>query len=398
MFGQRAQFADGHLHLLQQGLARLFAEQVDAQAVVAPFGMRVFVEFVEHADEIAPLPAPARQQRMAVRMQCFQRNLRQIMAVALPLALIGRAQQVAPVDDVAPVELARIGHGQHHLRVARQRGQRLQGLVRQRRDAEQHHPARQLANGRVAGGDRGQKGVMDVGAARIALEGLDVGGHGAPQLRLPALVVLQHDGFAARRAQLVASGRPVGQPVGAVDLVLVEQVRQALGQLQAALGIAVGEEIAQRRKHGVGQQRWQEPHQAPGQRRLVEGRDARHALAAQHAAVAFPQQARRQGDARGGAHAHLFGQGDLQPLGHAVRLHQENVRFQRRQRVAAQPLEDGGAQLFQLVAMQDEEAGRDGRLHAVPMGCGACGRVAAGVKRVLSPLPASGGVAGGKFQ
>ncbi|MNM72654.1 hypothetical protein D3C81_843530 [compost metagenome] len=398
VFGQRAQFADGHLHLLQQGLAHLLAEQVDAQAVVAPFGMRVLVEFIEHADEIAPLPPPARQERVAVRMQRFQRDLRQVGAVALALALVLRAQQVAPVDDVAPVELARVGHGQHHLRMARQRGQRLQGLVWQGRDAKQHHPARQLAGRRVAGGDGSQEGVVDVGAARIALESFDVGGHGAPQLRLPALVFLQHDGLATGRAQLVAPGRPVGQPVGTVDLVLVEQVGQAFGQLQPAFAIAIGEEIAQRRKHGVGQQRRQKTHQPPGQRRFIEGRHARHAFAAQHAPVAFPQQSRRQGDARGGAHAHFFGQGDLQPLGHAIRLHQEDVGLQRRQRVAAQPLEDGRAQLFQLVAVQDEEAGRDGRLHAVPMGCRACGRVAAGVKRVLSPLPASGGIAGGKFQ
>ncbi len=239
---------------------------------------------------------------------------------------------------------------------------------------------------------------MDVGAARVALEGLDVGRHGAPQLRLPALVFLQWDGFAARRAQLVAPGGPVGQPVGAVDLVLVEQVGQALGQLQPAFAIAIGKEVAQRRKHRVGQQGRQQAHQTPGQRGFIEWRHARDALAPQHAPVAFPQQARRQRDARGGADSHLLGQGDLQPLGHAVRLHQEDIRFQRRQRMLAQPLEDGGAQLFQLVAMQDEEAGRDGSMHADPMGCRVSGRVARDVKGILSPLPASGGVAGGKFQ
>ena len=190
-------------------------------------------------------------------MQFFERNLRQVGAIALPLALVLRAQQVAPVDDVAPVKLARIGHGQHHLRVARQRGQRLQGLVWQGRHAKQHHPARQLAGRRIAGRDRRQESVVDVGAARVALEGFDIGSHGAPQLRLPALVFLQDDSFAARRAQLVAPGSPVSQPVGAVDLVLVEQIGQALGQLQPAFAIAIGKEIAQRRKHRVGQQRRQ---------------------------------------------------------------------------------------------------------------------------------------------
>jgi len=189
--------------------------------------------------------------------------------------------------------------------------------------------------------------------------------HGTPQGGLPALVLSQRERFTARRAQLVAAGGPVFQPVGAVHLVLVVQVGQALGQLQAALRVAVAQEVAQRREHVLRQQRGQQAHQTPGQRRFVESGNGRHLVAAQHAAVGIPQEARRQRHAGGGADAGLLGQSDLQPFGHAVRLHQHDFRFQRIQRMAAQPLEDGGAQLFELVAMQDQEAGGDAGRHQV---------------------------------
>ncbi len=78
-------------------------------------------------------------------------------------------------------------------------------------------------------------------------------------------------------AQPVAALGPVGQPVGAVHLVLVEQVGQALGQLVALAQVVVGPRgsgAAARRLRSV-QQAGQQAHQPPGQRRLVQRRLAR---------------------------------------------------------------------------------------------------------------------------
>jgi hypothetical protein len=190
------------------------------------------------------------------------------------------------------------------------------------------------------------------------------------ELGLPALVGRQRHRVAAGTAQLVPVLGPVGQPIGAVDLVLVVQVGQALGQLQAALGVAILQEVAQRFEFFLLQQLGQQAHQAPGERILVEGRAARHPLRTQHAAVGLPQEARRQRHAGGGAHAHVLGQRDLQPFGDAVRLHQHDLLFERPQRVVAQPVEDGGAQQFHLVAVQDEEAGGDRGRHGDERGGG----------------------------
>ena len=67
-------------------------------------------------------------------------------------------------------------------------------------------------------------------------------------------------------AQPVVAPFPVGQPVGAVDLVGVEQIRQPLRQLVAFSAIhVVGQEVAQRAKMRLVQQGGQQPVQAPQQ-------------------------------------------------------------------------------------------------------------------------------------
>ena len=64
---------------------------------------------------------------------------------------------------------------------------------------------------------------------------------------------------------------PVLQPVRPIDLVLVEEVGQSLGKLVtlAQIGVAL-QEAAQRLEHVFAEQARQDPHQAPGQHRLVE--------------------------------------------------------------------------------------------------------------------------------
>ena len=61
----------------------------------------------------------------------------------------------------------------------------------------------------------------------------------APQLGLPAVGWVERFGLASTIAQLVPACGPIFQPVGTVDLVLVEQVSQALGELVAFAQVGV---------------------------------------------------------------------------------------------------------------------------------------------------------------
>ncbi|MNH05383.1 hypothetical protein D3C79_647050 [compost metagenome] len=56
---------------------------------------------------------------------------------------------------------------------------------------------------------------------------------GPPQLGLPAVARCQGFAFATGRIEDVLAGSPILEPVGTIDLILVEQVSQALCQLIA---------------------------------------------------------------------------------------------------------------------------------------------------------------------
>ena len=186
----------------------------------------------------------------------------------------------------------------------------------------------------------------------------------APQARLPALVRRQRPRTAVGGAQAVLATRPVVQPVGPVDLVLVEEVGQPARQLQPAQCIALRpQETGDRREVRLVQQVGQQRHQRPGQRLLVERAARRHRAAAEHRAPGAPQETRRQFHARGGADTQRAGQLGLEPLGHAVAGYQHDLFFQRRQRVARQPGEDGPGQRLEAVAMQHQQAGGQGFGH-----------------------------------
>ncbi|MND86513.1 hypothetical protein D3C80_784820 [compost metagenome] len=122
----------------------------------------------------------------------------------------------------------------------------------------------------------------------------------------------------------------------------------------------VGQEAAQRGERLAGQQAGQQAHQTPGQRRLVQRRLQRNAVAAEHCTVGLPEKARRQLDLErcGDAAAVLAGQRQLQPLGDAVALHQHQLVLQRRQRMAVHPRHRQLAQLLQAVAVHHHESGR----------------------------------------
>lgn len=206
--------------------------------------------------------------------------------------------------------------------------------------------------------DEAQVHAGAAGGQRLAADVLE---QGAPQRRLPAHRLVQRPRAVARGAQLVAALGPVGQPVGAVHLVLVEQVGQALGQLVALAQVGVvGEEAAQRGERLALQKARQQAHQPPGQRRLVERRLQGNVGAAQERAIAAPEKARRQLDLdrRGDAAAVLPGQRQLQPLGDAVALHQHHLVLQRRQRMQPHPLHHQLAQLLQAVAVHHHQTRR----------------------------------------
>ena len=201
---------------------------------------------------------------------------------------------------------------------------------------------------------------MHAGATFGQVLRADIRQQGAPQRGLPARIALQWPLTTARGAQAVLSAGPVRQPVGTVDLILVEQIGQALGQLVALAQILViGEKAAQGRKRLLGQQARQQAHQAPGQRRLVQRRLLRDRVLAQHVAVRLPEKARRQVNVqrRRDATAVTLGQRQLEPLGDAVALHQQHLIFQRPQWIAPHPLHRQRTQLFEMVTVNDDKTG-----------------------------------------
>ncbi len=163
---------------------------------------------------------------------------------------------------------------------------------------------------------------------------------------------------------MAASG-PVLQPVSPVNLILVEQIGQAFGQLIALAQISVvGQEALQRFEVRLIDQRRQQAHQAPGQRGLVEQGRLGDLVRTQHHAIQRPHETAGQLDVYGGSDTtatvifilSIFGQGQLQPLCNAVALHQSNLVFQGRQWISPHPGHNQTAQLIRAVALNHHEA------------------------------------------
>lgn len=233
---------------------------------------------------------------------------------------------------------------------------------------KEHHAARQGAGEVIGLVQPGQHLAMQLRPQGAQGARPHRGQQRAPQQRLPGLIGRQLHGLTMAVAQHVPALRPVAQPIGPVDLVLVQQVGQTLGQLQQALGVVVVQKAGHRRKARLQGQIRQKAHQAPGQRGLVQRGIARHALAPQHLAVKPPLEACGQFHPRGGAHAHRASQRHLQPLGHAVALHQHDLVFQRRERLPSQPAGHRLGQQFGAVAVQNQQAGGKGCAHAASIG------------------------------
>lgn len=346
------------LQLAQQGVGGGWDKQVDPFGHAGLRGLGVFRLVVtrQQTQKIPPMPPPGRQQRLIVGMQAVQR--RQARRCPAPRQL---TRHRLAVGQVAPVMLAGVMRHQHHLAMLAQRRQRFNHLLRQRRNAKYHHPARQAGGpGRQARQGIDKLAVNAGAARRVAALGGNIRQQRPPQGRLPVLVGGKRltGGGVWRLAQLVGAGLPVQQPVGAVHLVLVEQLGQLARQLVALAPVAiVAQKMLQRGKHRLILQGGQQPQDAPDQCLPVQRRALRHGGIAQHAAVSLPEKLGRQLHAHRCADPGVAGQRQLQPLAHALALHQDDFVFQRRQGLAAQPGGQHIAQVFQLVAVPDHQTG-----------------------------------------
>ena len=268
---RRLQVADALLQLRKQTravFARHIVKKVQARPLRELLGRLQVVKSVELANEIAPLPPPSGQKRGRVQVHLRQRQTGQGLAPVSMAAALG-LQPLAPVDDVAPVVLARVGHGQQHLAVRGQRRQHVQQLPRHVAHAKHRHASRHRAGQRLARLQVRQRPRMQGRTGGLALGVIQGGQHTAPEFGLPALVFGQFV-RACGLAQHIAPGGPVLQPIRAVDLVLVKQVGQSAGQLQLAVRLVALQKPSHRLEHRIAQATGQQGHQPPGHGQFVQ--------------------------------------------------------------------------------------------------------------------------------
>src|SRR5690606_34572818 len=114
---------------------------------------------------------------------------------------------------------------------------------------EDHYPPGQSRRALISAEHLLDKLRMDTGAAVTQALGTDIRQHRPPERGLPAGLRLQRQHALPGQPYAILTLRPVVQPVGPVHLILVEQIRQALGQLVALATIRIiGEEPLQRSK------------------------------------------------------------------------------------------------------------------------------------------------------
>ena len=157
---------------------------------------------------------------------------------------------------------------------------------------------------------------------------------------------------------------PIGQPVTAILLVGIEHVGQLHCQLIGATALLIALQIiVQGLEHRLGKQLRQQPQHTPLERGLIKWQVLRYGVIAQYRAVGLPHES--AGQLEGGAHTNaqavaVVGQALLQPVLHAIALHQQNLGCQRRQRMALDVANRQRTQVFQAVAVDDNKAGLAG--------------------------------------
>ncbi|MCY1496246.1 hypothetical protein D9M68_301760 [compost metagenome] len=184
-----------------------------------------------------------------------------------------------------------------------------------------------------------QQVVEQARAVRVA-----VGGQLVPEQRLPVLVATQAEALAAL---------PGGQPVVAVQQVLVEDVGDARGQGQPAAFVATVEVVRQARRAGQVGRLAQPVVEAPGEGRRGERRLL--GQRAEHLAAERPDERRGQLHLEVHGDALLARQFEGQPAAHAVARHHHPRRCQR---VALRLGEQAGGQFaegFQVGGVVERE-------------------------------------------
>ena len=167
--------------------------------------------------------------------------------------------------------LTGIEYAEQNLGVASDDRQRFQCLRRERRNAEYDDPARQGRRSPISAEQMLDKAWVDAGAAVTQALDAYIRQHGTPERGLPQFLFGKRAIAFTRQTDAVLTGGPVIEPIGTVDLVLVKQVSQTLGQLVAFAAVAViGEKALQRRECRLRQQLGQQPHQSPEQGLLVQ--------------------------------------------------------------------------------------------------------------------------------
>ena len=298
--GQRRQIEDILLQLQKQCIGRLMIDE-DVRPPVNGQQTRLrrallLVVLGQQANEIPPLPPPGSQQRLTM---CGQVGQCRIDARSVGVSAAKPRQPLPLGHDIAPVMATGVLHAHQHLTPAPQGGQHLQRLAGHGRDPEDHHAARQPGGpfgiGRRAGVN---EALVDRGAIVPGRPRAHIGQQLPPEQRLPACVfrqglaglIRQRPGlrFHGVRCLDVASTEPVRvpqpivpvgpilQPVGPVDLILVEQVSQLGCQLMQTAQLRIlFQETPQRLEDRLClrpcHQRGQQPHQSPGQQLLAKG-------------------------------------------------------------------------------------------------------------------------------
>ena len=200
----------------------------------------------QQANEIPTLPPPGSEQRLAMRGQMGQCR---IDARSVGVSAAQPRQPLPLGHDIAPVMTTRVLHAHQHLTPAPQGRQHLQRLAGHGRDPEDHHAARQPGGpfgiGRCAGID---ETLVDRGAIVPGCSRTDISQQLPPEQRLPSRIFRQGPvGLIRQRRprrirsvqrrlaawtdpmripQPIVPVGPILQPVGPVDLILVEQVGQ----------------------------------------------------------------------------------------------------------------------------------------------------------------------------
>ncbi len=250
-------------------------------------------------EEVAALFTQAGQQRMAdIQIPLLRTRLR----------LTG---QLAHIANLAPGLAARVEREDHHAGMPRQAFQHTQMMWWQRADAEHQQTLRQTGDGLGAVQAR-QQLVEQARAVRVA-----VLGQLAPEQRLPGLLGAQVAGLAAL---------PGGQPVVAIEQVLVENVGDLRRQGQAPALVAAVQIALQALGAGQVGRLAQPVVEAPGHGLRIERGLLRQR--AQHLAGQAPDEAGRQLHIEVHGDALLAGQLQGQPATDALARHHHPRRRQ----------------------------------------------------------------------